>query len=259
MGKDNSPKLCPYCGRPLGEKDNVIYCSKCGVPYHAACWYANKGCKYHDGYGRPYGNPAAPSYSPQSDYASYCPDCGAMVSAAAQNCMQCGSYIAGRIRKAPRTETYQAAARDSYSDHYRLEESYIGTNQDCYLKKFRGIRTNSTVVSWNWCAFLFPPFWFLYRKLYQWAALFGLVPLCLSFVLLPEVILLLGFASSVLAGLFADFIYLKQIEKRAEIGGKMPENVRFMHVAKYGGVNTPAVIVALAVYIAFFFFVSGIL
>lgn len=160
MGKDNSPKLCPYCGRPLGEKDNVIYCSKCGVPYHAACWYANKGCKYHDGYGRPYGNPAAPSYSPQSDYASYCPDCGAMVSAAAQNCMQCGSYIAGRIRKAPRTETYQAAARDSYSDHYRLEESYIGTNQDCYLKKFRGIRTNSTVVSWNWCAFLFPPFWF---------------------------------------------------------------------------------------------------
>lgn len=253
MANESDSRFCHYCGRPLGKNDNILFCSKCGVPYHVTCWNANKGCKYHDSYGKPYGNPASSSHQRQEDYASYCPDCGAMVSADAQNCIQCGSYIGGRVHKAPRTASFQAAARDDYSDRYRLEEAYIGTNQACYLEKFRGIRSNSTVVSWNWCAFLFGPYWFLYRKLYPWAAVAGLIPICLSFVLVPEVILFVSFVISVLSGLFADSIYLRQIEKRAESGSNLPETVRYMHASKYGGVNLPAVLLVLAVYAAFLF------
>ena len=118
-----------------------------------------------------------------------------MVSADAHNCVQCGSYISGRIRRGARTASFQSAAKDVYSQRYGLEKAYIGRNEGCYLEKFRAIRTNSTLISWNWCAFLFPPFWFLYRKMYQWAAVFGLAPLLLSLVLVEEVLLLVGFAA----------------------------------------------------------------
>lgn len=250
-------KVCPYCGKLLGKTDNVIFCSRCGIPYHAACWHANKGCKFHDGYGRPYENVPPPSQDAHEGYAFYCPDCGTMVSADAHNCVQCGSYIAGRIRRGARTASFQSAAKDVYSQRYGLEKAYIGRNEGCYLEKFRAIRTNSTLISWNWCAFLFPPFWFLYRKMYQWATVFGLAPLLLSLVLVEEVLLLVGFAGCVLAGLFADVLYLRQIEKYAGIGSCLPEQVRYMHIAKNGGVNPLAAGVALAAYLFLIWYGSG--
>ena len=67
-------KICPYCEKRLQEPDNVLVCERCGTPYHAACWYEHKGCKYHDGFGRPYDRSTPP---PKEEL--HCPDCGARI------------------------------------------------------------------------------------------------------------------------------------------------------------------------------------
>lgn len=61
----------------------------------------------------------------------------------------------------------------------------------------------------------------------------------------------------VLAGLFADVLYLRQIEKYAGIGSCLPEQVRYMHIAKNGGVNPLAAGVALAAYLFLIWYGSG--
>lgn len=78
-------KICPYCEKRLQEPDNVLVCERCGTPYHAACWYEHKGCKYHDGFGKPYDRSTPP---PKEELR--CPDCGARINAGAQFCSQCG-------------------------------------------------------------------------------------------------------------------------------------------------------------------------
>lgn len=85
-------KICPYCEKRLQEPDNVLVCERCGTPYHAACWYEHKGCKYHDGFGKPYDRSTPP---PKEELR--CPDCGARINAGAQFCSQCGHHCRKRL------------------------------------------------------------------------------------------------------------------------------------------------------------------
>jgi hypothetical protein len=50
--------------------------------------------------------------------------------------------------------------------------AFIGKNADKYLPKFKRFNVSGMVkfsATWHWPAFLFGPFWMLYRKLYLWA------------------------------------------------------------------------------------------
>lgn len=233
-------KICPYCEKRLQESDNVLVCERCGTPYHAACWYEHKGCKYHDGFGRPYDRSTPP---PKEEL--HCPDCGARINAGAQFCSQCGHPIAGR-GSSPEGDRQ---TEDSYYFYYLLEREYIGVREDEYLDKFSRLRSRNSSIGWNWCAFLFGPFWFLYRKLYQWAAAFWLAPVVVRLVLPDSMNWLVTVAGWVLGGLLGDSLYMRQIEKNVNIGSQLPEPLRQQHISKNSGVNLPAVIVALVVWL----------
>ena len=36
--------ICPYCKTKLTSKDDVVFCSDCGMPHHKECWVENQGC-----------------------------------------------------------------------------------------------------------------------------------------------------------------------------------------------------------------------
>ena len=46
--------------------------------------------------------------------------------------------------------------------------NFVGEKADVYESKFGQIEAGEGRLSWNWCAFLVTPWWFLYRKLYAW-------------------------------------------------------------------------------------------
>ncbi len=37
-------KICPYCQSTVINDNNLVYCNKCGVPYHDECWQEIGGC-----------------------------------------------------------------------------------------------------------------------------------------------------------------------------------------------------------------------
>lgn len=239
-------KVCPYCEKRLLETDHVKVCDRCGIPYHATCWCENKGCKFHDGFGRPYERSAPP---PPAGEAFFCPDCGTKVSPDAQFCLQCGHHVAGRVRRGPDTGRRQDIGDDFYNFRYHLEREYIGAKEDCYLDKFSRLRSRGSSIGWNWCAFLFGPFWFLYRKMYSWAAVFWLAPTLVRLVLPEELGWLVSLAGWILGGLLGDSLYMRQIDKNVDIGSRLPEPMRYQHISKRSGVNLPALIITLVVWL----------
>ena len=44
MRKPYIGKVCPVCGIPFTENDEVYFCNMCGTPYHLSCWQNNQGC-----------------------------------------------------------------------------------------------------------------------------------------------------------------------------------------------------------------------
>lgn len=51
--------------------------------------------------------------------------------------------------------------------------AYVGTNVHKFIPKFNGFRMDpgGFHASWNWAAFFFTFWWFLYRKMYMWAVI----------------------------------------------------------------------------------------
>jgi hypothetical protein len=85
---------------------------------------------------------------------------------------------------------------------------YVGHNLERYERKFRAIyqHDGSYQVAWHWPAFFVPIPWFIYRKLYPWAA--GL--LIVQFFLPPIAQIGLGIAT----GMMGNYIYYQAIVRK---------------------------------------------
>lgn len=107
--------------------------------------------------------------------------------------------------------------------------AFIGPNVHKYLPKFRQYAENPVnfQAGWNWPAFFFTFWWYLYRKMYLWAAV------CFVTLLVPymQIFIMIGW------GIAANYLYFRHA------GAKMQE-LRSYHGSNYaiylaqtGGVN----------------------
>jgi hypothetical protein len=156
-----------------------------------------------------------------------CPKCEQENPDDARYCQQCGDAFA------------EAVATEM--DETALWRRFIGPNADRYLERFRAFTTPAGprfAVSWNWPAFLFGPFlWFLYRKLYLYAAVYAIGPF-ISFLLTGAPGAFLVWCVG--AGLSANYVYYwhvkEQVERiRATAGTSTEEAAR--QFADAGGVQ----------------------
>lgn len=134
-----------------------------------------------------------------------------------------------------------------------LPEDFVINKRDVFKRKFD--RQREKHGTWNWPAFLFGPYWFLYRKMY--------VPAVILYVLQQTIVLLsytikdfpfamylisLGFQFAV--GSLADKFYMAKLEGWADQAKRMPETQRRAFILKTGGVNAAALFIGLAVSVA---------
>ncbi|MGD0169028.1 MAG: DUF2628 domain-containing protein [Smithella sp.] len=135
--------------------------------------------------------------------------------------------------------------------------SLIAKNAGYYVstfKNFESDRFDKIKATWNWPAFLFGFWWFIYRKLYLWALfafVVNLMPFCTKMIydIKTSNILriVVGFLIMIIWGANANYIYYKHIKKKiAEIDNlHLLKTPRQAELTRTGGVNRIAVVLPL--------------
>jgi uncharacterized membrane protein len=135
--------------------------------------------------------------------------------------------------------------------------SLITKNAGYYVSTFKNFesgRFDKIKVTWNWPAFFFGFWWFIYRKLYLWAFfvfVVNLIPFCTKMIydIKTSNILriFLGFLIMIIWGASANYIYYRHIKKKiAEIDNlHLLKTPRQAELTRTGGVNRIAVVLPL--------------
>lgn len=269
-------KICPFCKTPFTENDDIVVCSVCDMPHHKDCWIENQGCTTFGCMGTIKAVDGSPTsvtattlqYDDNAQAQTsfvYCTRCGTQNVSTSSFCCKCGNPLqaipqqhsklhfspAGTVPQSPygnSQQSYQLSYYNSYATSGVDTEMaiYIGNNSEYYTAKFNVMKSQNKKNTGNWCAFLFAPYWFIYRKMYGYgAAILGGV-FILS--LLGWFGSLLSFGGYITFGILGNYIYLQQVEKNVQQGKALSEPYKSQHISKVGGVNTTATVLTVIGY-----------
>lgn len=205
-----TPAYCPYCGAPSVPTDQ--YCKYCGRQFPAEPRvYQNTGACGG-------GTAVPPVYANIGAYGA-----GAAAPPAYQN-----TYAPGGM---PPPHAFQ---------NQMDEDRYLVVRIAYYKNKFAMMRATNQKTSWNWPAFLFTPYWCIYRKMY--AIGIGLLAAVLVSTLFAPVGVLIAFAGRLVFGIYANYLYMRHIQQLIETERGLQEPFKTDHVLRSGGVNTGGMI-----------------
>lgn len=172
---------CPVCGENFAAEDDIVVCPLCGAPHHRDCYKKNGECAHSDRHNE--GFVWQPENTPEQQPAEQNPYGNANVNPqtmpfGAPVPPQAVFQIQNPLNAFPPELEEGVSTADA--------SAYIKKKSTNYLRKFftekQGKRT------FNFCAFLFGGYWFIYRKMYKLGAIFIAISLVLSAVpmLVPQ-------------------------------------------------------------------------
>lgn len=172
----------------------------------------------------------------------FCPDCGREFRPGASFCDGCGRPVATGAAVGGEADAWGPAPGAPEADIV----CYVGEKSGYYLgnfRKFRVGRIEAFAPTWNWSAFLFGTWWFLYRKMYPWALL--------AFVL--SCIPIVGFAAWIATGIAGNYIYWRHVSAQiAKARTATPESELPATLSQMGGVHAWVIWVGIALAILAF-------
>ena len=256
---DFTGKICPFCKTAFRPGDDVVVCSACDMPHHKDCWVENRGCTTFGCPGTiqaadtaptsvtagqtPYDN-TPPSPAPRT---VYCTRCGTPSPDTAAFCTRCGARLTTAAPPVQQTVPTAPSFTPPGGENDTVLLRLVGTKTEYYLPRFQTMRQQNKTASWNWPAFLVAPYWMIYRKMYAYggAALALILVLALLRAPIAMVLLLMGYIAS---GVFANHIYRRYLEGKAQQARAMAEPFRTQFIVKQGGVNTLAAVLSAVGY-----------
>ena len=174
-------EVCPYCGNPFAEGDDVVVCPECATPHHRSCWFAHGHCSNEEKHGTGFvwkktavppepEQPEQPEPGPNAQGLDIvCPDCGKVSPNGTLRCPDCGALLVPFAMGEPPIARFRQGF-DPNKEIYGMKSGdvalYCRTGGASYINKCRQ-RELGKSVTFNWAAFFFTPFWFFYRKLYK--------------------------------------------------------------------------------------------
>ncbi len=165
-------EICPVCGKPFELQDDIVVCPLCGTPHHRVCYKNNGECgnseKHNEGFvWEPTEKEEAPKASiDDNDNKAF---------------SQKPTFLAPDIGNSPNAIYNPLSAfPKELEDGVSTEDVAISTSKGylTYLKKF--FLAKAGKKTFNWAAFIFGAFWFIYRKMYKLGACLLVVTLLLS-------------------------------------------------------------------------------
>lgn len=210
---DYTGTSCPYCKKKFVSGDDIAVCPECGTPHHKDCYKEHGQCaktkRHAEGFDWNVFN-TAPGVTDASVAAFPCPNCGKLVEGGSQFCNRCGAQFLSGTSNSPYTAAPEYSAKPSQSSVYIEEDGYsrdhggatfgqhisekefdgipvadwikyIGRSALYYLTFFQYQDKTGRKSTFTLSAMLFPPLYFLYRKLWLFALLSALVNFALFF------------------------------------------------------------------------------
>ncbi len=186
--------ICPVCQRPFSEGEDIVSCPQCGLPHHRTCWQQEGHCHLESLHGtskqwsrdKSSTKATANDVTDTSNNQNICKLCGAGNLEYAEFCSQCGAPLQDKAWQSTSSSPYQEYTpfrspyqpHSEYSPEERLDDylakdlgAVVGSNTAYYIPQFRSLAQRRT-ARWNWAAFLFGPYWLLYRKSYLFGWLY---------------------------------------------------------------------------------------
>ena len=263
-------KICPYCRTELNETDDIVVCNDCEMPHHKDCWVENQGCTTFGCTGTiqdvSIDTPAlasGASIGASSESGGvlpvYCGNCGSRNQSDYEFCNKCGNLLrvnspiyqspvqVQAYQSIPIVNPHETGQANQSQEAFNLEAQYIGRNAGYYQLKFQVMRIYQKKGCWNWCSFLFTPYWCIYRGMFG----LGAGTLAISIVCLligGPLTSILSFAMYLTFGIMGNFFYMKHVEKLIYDGYRTSGCNNSWHIEKYGGVKVSATVLAVIFY-----------
>lgn len=292
---------CPVCHKPLAKDDDIVVCPECGAPYHRACYRQNGQCvfaeKHTHGFeyrpdpapetappvsaaASPVGQqapeqnrqpgqaPFAPYPPPMAQATTVCPSCGTVNDAQSIFCVRCGAPL------------HAATPPPEYALYEQLDVAgetegipnadwarFFGNSAAVYLMRLHQYKQGNR-VGFMLSAFVLGPFYFVYRKMWGWAALSfllwigGSVPTFLDIMLqsgnplvaglttatlvtISNIVFVVGLVLRMVWGFTAWPLYRRHaVKKIKELRAKYPADYEYQAaLQKNGGTSVAGVLV----------------
>lgn len=235
--KNVSSVYCSKCGAKVSS--DASFCCKCGAPLNSSV--VNQPAYSAAATNHTYSTNTNQAYTEAHNYST-------QRSNLYQSSQQNKSYTNIQGAGANYQNTY---ANPTFSNNTVIDSDIallVGTNQEYYIPKFQMIKRLDKKTSWNWSAFFFSPFWFIYRKMYVYGVVILLVAFLVSLLDLFFLnLLVLG--AYIILGVFANYIYMLRLEKHTAKVMLMNEPFKSQYIAKNGDVNTTALVFAISGYV----------
>ena len=204
----------------------------------------------------------------------YCSKCGKKSSKDAKFCTNCGNKlitIEDSIKNTTENikdviknnETYKSFIDTSYDENSRADfdnrdmVNFIQKKVEYYIPKFKDMQELYKSTSWNWAAFFFSSWWFLYRKMY--AIGFGIIIADIVIgTVIPYLSLITSIVIAVISGLYGNIAYLKHIQKQLDSFINMDEDIKQRLILSKGGVNIIIPVILAIITIGMFLLIGAL-
>ncbi len=176
--------VCPWCGQPFNENDDIAVCPDCGTPHHRSCYLEHGACfntpLHASGFEwnapAPQPKQEAPAAAPAEPKAVSCPFCGELNDPAAVECSACGQRLAPRRPTFPGAADASGGVRKAISVEDRIDGVpikdylvYLGRNAVRHIVAF--VRQQDSGSRLGFCApaFFSPLLFFTYYRMWGYA------------------------------------------------------------------------------------------
>ena len=205
----------------------------------------------------------------------YCSKCGKPVTKGDKFCVNCGNKLitiedtfkntTENIKDViTNNETFKNFTDNNYDENLKSDFenkdmiNFIQNKTEYYIPKFKEMQDVYKTTSWNWAAFFFNSWWFIYRKMYLVGIGIIGINLLLS-AIVPSISWILSIAIPILSGIYGNNIYLKHIKKELEPLCNVEPNMKEAIIRNKGGVNVVIPIILAVVTVILTAIVLGVI
>lgn len=182
---------CPYCGQPFTVNDDVAVCPECGTPHHRNCYIEHGECANNSLHssGFEWKNPALAEQL-NKEPVCICTNCGAENKIDAMFCENCGERLNFRQPEFRRGDSSDISARpvmkiqlNEKIDGVPIKDYmvYLGRNALSFVISFKRQTDTKKKIGFNMACMLSPLFFFLYYRMWLYAAIIGVISFICTF------------------------------------------------------------------------------
>lgn len=180
---------CPVCGELFVQGDDIVVCPECGTPHHRECYKSSGKCANKDKHGTDFIYERNNAKNEKLKITDSVQDL--LLNADALNSAS-REFKNGQNADYPKTQSKaisseaQSAAEKAQMNEAVIDDvkvsdvqTVVGINYPRFVKRFSKKRK----LGWNWGAFFFGPYYFMFRKMYLESAVFLAIPLCVNMII----------------------------------------------------------------------------